>query len=406
MRLSAGRRPVYSNQMNLITTPGELEAFCARLATADFITVDTEFLRDKTYWPQLCLVQVAGPDEAAAIDALAPGLDLQPLLDLLANEKVLKVFHAARQDIEIFVNLTGAVPKPLFDSQVAGMVCGYGDAVSYETLATKLAGAKIDKSSRFTDWAHRPLTERQLIYALADVTYLRTVYEKLKAKIEKSGRMEWLADEMALLTEPGTYRVDPSDAWKRLKTRGGNKKFLSILKELAAWRELAAQSRDIPRGRILRDESLLEIAAHAPTTIDDLARIRGLGRSVAEGKLGSDMIACVERGLASPESSAPELPARNDLPPGLGPLVDLLRVLLKLRCEENDVAQKLVANGEQLEMIAADDHAEVPVLTGWRYELFGKDALALKHGKLALTAQGKRIKVVDLTAPEAQPIPD
>jgi len=386
--------------MNLITTPDELEAFCGRLATADFITVDTEFLRDKTYWPQLCLVQVAGPDEAAAIDALAPGLDLKPLLDLLANEAVLKVFHAARQDIEIFVNLTGTVPKPLFDSQVAGMVCGYGDAVSYETLATKLAGAKIDKSSRFTDWAHRPLTERQLVYALADVTYLRTVYEKLRAKIEKSGRMEWLADEMALLTEPGTYRVDPADAWKRLKTRGGNKKFLSILKELAAWRELAAQSRDIPRGRILRDESLLEIAAHAPATIDDLARIRGLGRSVAEGKLGSDMIACVERGLAAPESSAPELPARTELPPGLGPLVDLLRVLLKLRCEENDVAQKLVANGEQLEMIAADDDADVPVMTGWRYDLFGKDALALKHGKLALTAQGKRIRVVDLGASE------
>lgn len=392
--------------MNLITTPGELEAFCARQATADFITVDTEFLRDKTYWPQLCLVQVAGPDEAAAIDALAPGLDLKPLLDLLANEQVLKVFHAARQDIEIFVNLTGTVPTPLFDSQVAGMVCGYGDAVSYETLATKLAGAKIDKSSRFTDWAHRPLTERQLVYALADVTYLRTVYEKLKAKIEKSGRMEWLADEMALLTDPATYRVEPAEAWKRLKTRGGNKKFLAILKELAAWRELAAQSRDIPRGRILRDESLLEIAAHAPATIDDLARIRGLGRSVAEGKLGADMIACVQRGLESPENLAPELPARTDLPPGLGPLVDLLRVLLKLRCEENDVAQKLVANGAELEMIAADDRAEVPSLTGWRFELFGKDALALKHGKLALTAQGKRIKVVDLAALETPPAAD
>ena len=316
------------------------------------------------------------------------------------------MFHAARQDIEIFVNLTGTVPTPLFDSQVAGMVCGYGDAVSYETLATKLAGAKIDKSSRFTDWAHRPLTERQLVYALADVTYLRTVYEKLKAKIEKSGRMEWLADEMALLTDPATYRVEPADAWKRLKTRGGNKKFLAILKELAAWRELAAQSRDIPRGRILRDESLLEIAAHAPATIDDLARIRGLGRSVAEGKLGADMIACVQRGLESPENLAPELPARTDLPPGLGPLVDLLRVLLKLRCEENDVAQKLVANGAELEMIAADDRAEVPSLTGWRFELFGKDALALKHGKLALTAQGKRIKVVDLAALETPPAAD
>jgi ribonuclease D len=387
--------------MNLITTPGELEAFCARQATADFITVDTEFLRDKTYWPQLCLVQVAGPDEAAVIDTLAPDMDLMPLLALLADPKVPKVFHAARQDIEIFVNLTGAVPTPIFDTQVAAMVCGYGDAVSYETLATKLAGGRIDKSSRFTDWAHRPLTERQLDYALADVTHLRKVYQKLSDRIAKSGRMEWLADEMATLTDVSTYRVDPDEAWKRLKTRGGNKRFLAILKELAAWRERAAQQRDIPRGRILRDESLLEIAAHAPATIDDLARIRGLGRPVAEGKLGGEMLACVERGLAAPETAAPELVQRAELPPGLGPLVDLLRVLLKLRCEEHDVAQKLVANAADLELIAADDHAEVPALTGWRHELFGKDALALKHGKLALTAHGKRIRVVDLSAKPA-----
>ena len=389
--------------MDLIATNDELAAACQRFARHPFVTVDTEFHRETTFWPILCVVQVASDDEALVIDALAEGLDLSPLFALMANENVVKVFHAARQDAEIFWKLAGVVPKPMFDTQVAAMVCGYGDQVSYSELVNSICHVSVDKSSRFTDWAHRPLTERQLIYALADVTYLRTVYEKLKAKIEKSGRMEWLADEMALLTEPGTYRVDPTDAWKRLKTRGGNKKFLSILKELAGWRELAAQSRDVPRGRILRDESLLEIAAHAPTTIDDLARIRGLGRSVAEGKLGTDMLACVERGLAAPETSAPELPARTDLPPGLGPLVDLLRVLLKLRCEENDVAQKLVANGEQLEMIAADDHAEVPVLTGWRYELFGKDALALKHGKLALTAQGKRIKVVDLAAVSTAP---
>jgi ribonuclease D len=387
--------------MNLITTTSELTAFCARQASAEYITVDTEFLRDKTYWPQLCLVQIAGPEDAAVIDTLAPGIDLAPLLTLMADTKVLKVFHAARQDIEIFYHLSGAVPTPLFDTQVAAMVCGFGDAVSYETLANKLAGAKIDKSSRFTDWAHRPLTARQLEYALADVTYLRTAYEKLQTRLDKTGRAPWLDEEMAELTDPATYRLDPADAWKRLKTRGGNKRFLAILSELSAWREIAAQQRDIPRGRILRDESLLEIAAHTPLTIDDLARIRGLGRSIAEGKLGAEMLACVARGIAAPESGAPQPHLRNELPPGLGPLVDLLRVLLKLRCEEHDVAQKLVANSAELELIAADDGAEVPALNGWRHEIFGKDALALKHGALALTAQGKRILVVDLNKPGA-----
>jgi ribonuclease D len=382
--------------MNLITSTDELVAFCARHASSDYITVDTEFLRDKTYWPQLCLVQIAGLDEAAVIDTLAPGIDLSALYALMADPNVLKVFHAARQDIEIFYHLTGTIPKPLFDTQVAAMVCGFGDAVSYETLAGKLAGARIDKSSRFTDWAHRPLTTRQLEYAVADVTHLRPAYEKLRDRLEKSGRASWLDEEMANLTDPATYRLEPVEAWKRLKTRGGTRRFLSILREIASWREIAAQQRDVPRGRLLRDESLLEIAAHAPTTIDDLARIRGLGRSVAEGKLGGEMLAAVARGAAAPEAEAPEPQQRTDLPPGLGPLVDLLRVLLKLRCEEQDVAQKLVANAAELEMIAADDEAAVPSLHGWRFEIFGRDALALKHGKLALTARGKRILVVDL----------
>jgi ribonuclease D len=382
--------------MELITNSGALADFCARQAAADFVTVDTEFLRDKTYWPQLCLVQIAGPVDAAVIDTLAPGLDLAPLMAMMVDPTLLKVFHAARQDIEIFFHMSGAVPHPVFDTQVAAMVCGFGDAVSYETLATKLANARIDKSSRFTDWAHRPLTPRQLDYALADVTYLRTAYEKLRAQLDASGRASWLDEEMAELTHPSTYQLDPAESWKRLKTRGGNRRFLTILREIAAWREVAAQQRDIPRGRILKDEALLEIAAHAPKTIDDLARIRGLGRSVAEGKLGAEMLDCVSRGLAAPEADAPEAPPRVDLPPGLGPLVDLLRVLLKLRCEDNDVAQKLVANSTALEMIAADDDADVPALHGWRHEVFGKDALALKHGKLALTARGKRILVVTL----------
>jgi ribonuclease D len=381
--------------MTLITDSEALAAFCERQRTAEFVAVDTEFMRDKTYWPQLCLVQVAGPDEAVAIDTLAEGIDLKPLLALMADPEILKVFHAARQDIEIFFNLA-AVPQPLFDTQVAAMVCGFGESVSYETLASKLAGARIDKSSRFTDWSHRPLTEKQLNYAIADVVHLRKVYDKLRAKLEKNGRSEWLGEEMADLTAPETYRTDPGEAWRRFRLRGGNRKFLAILKELAAWRELAAQQRNIPRSRIIRDESVLEIASHAPATIADLARTRGLSRGVAEGKLGGEILAAVQRGLALPEDQQPKLPQRAELPAGLGPLTDLLRVLLKLRCEENDVAQKLVANAEDLELIAASDQADVRALHGWRYELFGRDALDLKHGRLALTASGKKISLVRL----------
>ncbi|HEX9489540.1 MAG TPA: ribonuclease D [Stellaceae bacterium] len=384
--------------MTLIDTSDALAAFCRRQAQARYITVDTEFIRDKTYFPQLCLVQIAGPDEAAAIDPLAPGMDLAPLFELMAASTVLKVFHAARQDIEIFVIMAGAVPAPLFDTQVAAMVCGFGDSVSYETLAGKLAGAHIDKSSRFTDWSHRPLSERQLRYALTDVVPLRTVYEKLEARLAKSGRSSWLAEEMGTLTHPATYRQDPAEAWRRFKVRSNNRKLLALVRELAAWRETAAQQRNLPRNRLLRDESLLEIAAHAPTNVADLARTRGLGKNFAEGKLGGEILAAVTRVLATPESQYPVPPPRHEPPPGLGPLVDLLRVLLKLRCEENDVAQKLVADTEDLEMIAADDAAPVRALQGWRAELFGKDALDLKRGRIALTAGGKRIKLVRLGA--------
>ncbi|HEX7968694.1 MAG TPA: ribonuclease D [Stellaceae bacterium] len=380
--------------MNLIDTTDALAAFVRHQAQAGYVTVDTEFMRDKTYWPQLCLVQIAGPEEAAAIDPLAPGIGLAPLFDLMADPDVLKVFHAARQDIEIFVNLAGAVPAPLFDTQVAAMVCGFGDAVSYETLAGRLAGAHIDKSSRFTDWSHRPLTERQLRYALTDVVPLRTVYEKLEARLEKSGRSSWLAEEMGTLTDPATYRQDPAEAWRRFKVRSNNRKLLALVRELAAWREAAAQQRNLPRNRMLRDEAVLEIAAHAPATVAELSRTRGLGKNFAEGRLGGEVLAAVARVLATPESEYPPPPPRHEPPPGLGPLVDLLRVLLKLRAEENDVAQKLVADTEDLELIAADDAAPVRALQGWRAELFGRDALDLKHGRLALTAAGKRIKLV------------
>jgi ribonuclease D len=390
--------------MTPIADSDALAAFCQRQAGATYITVDTEFMRDKTYWPILCLVQIAGPEEAAALDPLAPGIDLTPLFALMADPNVLKVFHAARQDIEVFFKLSGAVPAPLFDTQIAAMVCGFGDSASYETLASRLAGARIDKTSRFTDWAQRPLTDRQLQYALADVVPLRTVYEKLAARLAKSGRASWLDEEMAALINPEIYRLDPANAWRRLKLRTNSRRLLALVRELAAWRETAAQQRNLPRNRLLRDESLLEIAAHAPRDTAELARSRGLGRSFAEGKLGNEIIGVVERVLAMPESEYPEPEPRREPPPGIGPLIDLLRVLLKLRCEENDVAQKLVADAEDLELIAADDAAPVRALSGWRGEIFGCDALDLKHGRLALTAAGKRIKLVRLdgTAAAAQ----
>lgn len=389
--------------MPMIADTQELAAFCARLSSAPYVTVDTEFMREKTYFPQLCLVQLAGPDEARAIDPLAPGMDLTPLFALMADTNVLKVFHAARQDVEIFLHLSGAVPTPLFDTQVAAMVCGFGDSVGYETLASQLAKARIDKSMRFTDWSLRPLTDKQVQYALADVTHLRVVYEKLSRKLEKNGRLEWLSEEMAELANPDTYRTKPEDAWRRLKPRSSSPKFLAALKELAAWREREAQERDIPRQRMLRDETLMEIAAHHPADTTELGRTRGLGKGLVEGKMGVAILEAVQRGLALPEDQIPKPPERIELPRGLGPVVDLLKVLLKMKCDEHDVAQKLVANVADIEQIAAADDADVPALHGWRRELFGQDALALKHGHLGLgfCTDGRRLRLVPLEPAEA-----
>ena len=381
--------------MNVITDSADLAAFCARQRGAGFIAIDTEFMRERTYWPILCLVQVAGPEEAAAIDTMAPEIELAPLLELLADERILKVFHAARQDIEIFVYLTGAVPKPLFDTQIAAMVCGFGDAVSYETLVAKLARAPLDKSSRYTDWSHRPLSERQIRYALDDVVHLRTVYDKLQQKLAENGRATWFAEEMAALVDPALYRNDPSEAWRRFRLRGRiDQRFFGVLRQVAAWREAAAQHRNLPRGRIIKDEAVLEIAAHIPRSIEALARSRSLGKGVAEGKLGGEILDAIHRGLDSAGAMAPPA-ARADTPPGLGPLVELLRVLLKHRCEQHQVAQKLLASSDDLEAIAADDNADVPALSGWRREIFGKDAIALKHGRLALTVSSNRITLVE-----------
>ena len=332
----------------MIADNAELAGFCARQRGAEFLAIDTEFMRERTYWPILCVVQVAGPDEAVAIDALAPGLDLKPLLALMADAAILKVFHAARQDLEIFFQLAGQVPHPVFDTQVAAMVCGFGDSVSYETLVKRLAKANLDKASRFTDWAHRPLTPRQIEYALADVVHLRTVYERLQQILAKNRRTEWFAEEMADLVDPAIYRSEPAEAWRRFRLRGrADRRFLGVLRALAAWREAAAQQRDLPRGRIVRDEALLEIASHMPKNIDSRARTRSLGRGIAEGKLGHEIIEAVAQGLADPDPP-PALPGKAETPPGIGPLIELLRVLLKQRCEDFQVAQKLVASADDL----------------------------------------------------------
>jgi ribonuclease D len=383
--------------MKLITTTEELAAFCKPLATAEFIAVDTEFMRERTYWPKLCLAQVAGPDEAAAIDALADGIDLSPLDELMANPKVLKVFHAARQDLEIFYLRMNKVPGPLFDTQVAAMVCGHGEAASYESLATKLAKARIDKSSRFTDWSRRPLSERQITYAISDVTHLRVVYEHLRRQLEKTGRLDWITEEMAVLNDPATYRADPEQAWRRLKPRGASPRLLGTLKEVAAWRERTAQRIDIPRQRLLRDEQLLEIASHSPKTVEELALTRGLGRGFAEGWQGREILEAVDKARKLPDA---QLPSRERPPEQLrapGAVVDLLRTLLRLKAEQADVAARLVASADEIDRLAAGKR-DLHVLHGWRNEIFGKDAVDLLEGRVALSLDGEHARILPVPA--------
>lgn len=382
--------------MKVITTTEELAEACTRLKASPYITVDTEFMRDHTYWPVLCLIQVGNPQEAHAIDPLAKGLDLTPFYDLMFDPAILKVFHAARQDIEIFVNRTGKVPQPLFDTQVAAMVCGFGDSAGYETLVNRLAGATLDKSARFTDWSHRPLTPRQIEYALGDVTYLCTVYEKLSAKLEKNGRIEWLDEEMAVLTSPDTYRLDPEEAWTRLKTRNRNRRFLGLVQSLSAWREREAQSRDVPRGRILKDETLLELAALRPTNLDMLDRVRGISKRYSTEPHGYELLDVVGRVLAAPESAMPSLPPQHGHQ-APGAESDLLKLLLKMKSTEFGVAAKLIATSEQLEDMAEGKNADNPVLKGWRWELFGKEALGILRGKQGFAMKDGRLITFDLT---------
>lgn len=388
---------VYRNHMELITDTQTLRSFCDALSQESFVTVDTEFLREKTYWPKLCLVQLGGQEDAKCVDVLADGLDLRPLFDLLANDKVLKVFHAARQDVEIFVKLTGDTPHPMFDTQVAAMVCGFGESVGYETLVNNICRKNLDKGSRFTDWSKRPLTDRQITYALGDVTYLRDIYQHLRDKLEENNRAIWLEEEMATLTSVDTYIVKPEDAWKRLKARTKSSKVLAVLQAVAAWREREAQRKDMPRNRVIRDDAIIDIAHQSPRNVEALERVRGLNKSIANGRYGTEILAAIQAVLDADPSTYPKPPEKKDLPRGIGPVMDLLKVLLKFKAEHNGVAQKLIANAADLEQVAAfGDQADVACLNGWRRSLFGEEALKLKAGQIALAVQSKNVRVIDL----------
>ena len=381
--------------MNPITTNDALAAFCAAVAQAPFIAVDTEFMRETTYWPKLCLIQAATPEHEAVIDPLADGLDLAPFLDLLRDPKITKVFHAARQDVEIF-NRLGAMPVPLFDTQVAGMAAGFGEQVAYDSLVRQMLRKEVDKGSRFTDWARRPLTTAQYDYALADVTHLAKLYPKLRDRLEKEGRLEWVAQEMAGLTDPMLYDVTPENAWKRLKPKRFSAKYLAAFKAVAEWRERTAQERDQPRGRILKDDAIDEVATQAPTDAEAFNRLRSVPKGFGASRMGQDLIASLTQVLGDPEAHAPDVARPQSRQPAPASVVELLKVLLKAKCENRGVAPKLVASAADLEQIAISDKAEVPALSGWRRDLFGEDALKLKRGEIALVLSGAKVEVVEI----------
>jgi ribonuclease D len=383
--------------MEMIVTTAQLAAFSARAEKFDFVTVDTEFLRESTYWPRLCLLQAATPDEAVLVDPLAAGLDLAPFFALLDNAAVTKVFHAARQDIEIFVKLTGRVPANIFDTQVAASVCGFGDSVSYDNLVRSVTGVELDKSSRFTDWSARPLSEKQKLYALADVTHLRDVYLKLRKQLNETKRWSWVEDELATLESIDTYVVKPEQAWERVKVKLNRPRDLAALKALAAWREARAQANDQPRSRILKDDALAELVIQRPQTPAEFDKLRAVPRGFGRSSAAAEMIAIVKEVEALPKSALPALPERHRGPSPKGAVGDLIRVLLKAVSEQNGVASRIIATSDEVDALVLDDEADVPALKGWRRKIFGDKALAIKHGRLGLAATRRGIVEVPIT---------
>lgn len=386
--------------MQIITKTDDLRSACQHLSQAKFVTVDTEFIRESTFWPELCLIQCATPKdnggEGYIIDPLADGIDLAPFFELMADDTIEKVFHAARQDIEIIYKLGNLIPHPVFDTQVAAMVCGYGDSISYDQLVFKVTGTRVDKSSRFTDWRRRPLTDKQLNYAIADVTHLRTVYQKLKANLEEQGRTNWVSEEMDVLISPDTYEMLPENAWKRLKLRVRKPRELLMLKELARWREEQAQHHNLPRGRVVKDEAIYEVAGNPPASCADLDRYRGLSRGFDKNRWGGAVVELSKQVLAVPKEQLPKLPRPKNAPEGCAAATEMLKLLLKLTAEKEGVAAKIIATVDDLEKIAADDDADVLALKGWRRDVFGVQALKLKHGKLAISYRDRNIVMVDL----------
>ncbi|HLZ82029.1 MAG TPA: ribonuclease D [Caulobacteraceae bacterium] len=382
--------------MTPITTTAAVAAFCEQIQGEPFVAVDTEFMRETTYWPKLCLIQAATPSVEAVIDPLAADIDLSPFLALMADQSIEKVFHAARQDVEIFSNL-GSIPTPLFDTQIAGMAAGFGEQIAYDALVRQMLKVDLDKSSRFTDWARRPLSEAQLVYAIADVTHLARLYPILRGRLEDTGRLAWVTAEMRAMTDPALYDVDPENAWKRLRPRRHTAKYLSVFRAVAAWRERTAQARDQPRGRILKDEAIDELATQAPLDADGLDRLRSVPKGFAGSRFGPELLEAIREAVKNADTYAPQV-IRNASPasPSAGAVVELLKVLLKARAEDADVASKLIATVSDLEKIANDDNADTPALQGWRREAFGEDALRLKHGELALVLDGTRVRVVEV----------
>jgi ribonuclease D len=388
--------------MRVISTTLDLGDLCRRLAEHSFVAVDTEFIREQTFWPRLCVIQLAAPGVEAVVDPMAPAIDLAPFFGLMADERVVKVFHAARQDLEIVWTLARLIPHPIFDTQVAAMVCGFGESVSYVSLVKQITGHSIDKTSRFTDWARRPLSDKQLAYALADVTHLRDIYKSLKRELENTGRLSWLDEEMAELTSPATYETHPEDAWRRLKLRVRNRKGLAVLIELAAWRERVAQAQDVPRNRVLRDEALYDIANAAPTETAQLSQLRTLSEGFSRSSRAKEIVEAVNRGLKRDPKTLPAVRESTGLPAEKQATVELLRVLLKACAARSKVAPRLIADADHLERLAAEDEPDIPALKGWRYELFGAEAQRLKRGEPALRIERGEVVPLDVETSRVQ----